>query len=245
MRVLPPTVELPRERISRRHAPKRKPYQRYRECLAWDFGFFCAFCFLHEADLSEHGFSALGAMWIEHYHPQSRRPSQRDRYANCFYSCRYCNRSRGDLKVRRADGAVLLNPCSVVWSEYFKMAGTQMLPVMDSATYTFKAYDLNDPVKVTMRESRGIALVDGWAIFDGARKMRDRILDELTHLPKSEHPVLLEELELYDLALRRAIAQIERYAVVPHWARSARCECTADCEPPAFIVPQLVDGPAQ
>src|SRR5438552_905085 len=98
MNVLPLQTRPPTEAVARGHAPPRGGFNSYRRCLRWEFGFTCAFCLLHEADLVDWGASGSGLMTIEHRVPQSDPAvgaALADDYGNCFYACRYCNRSRG------------------------------------------------------------------------------------------------------------------------------------------------------
>ncbi len=62
MRTLPRQTQPPATPIERRHAPAPGRYDSFRPCLRWDFGFTCAFCLLHEADLAEHGTEGTGLM---------------------------------------------------------------------------------------------------------------------------------------------------------------------------------------
>src|SRR3990170_75943 len=97
MRVLPSRTVPSEQAIERRHEPSSSHYTRYRPCLRWEFGFTCAFCLLHETDLIEHGISRTGLTSIEHHIAQSEAPFLRDRYDNCLYACRFCNKARSNL----------------------------------------------------------------------------------------------------------------------------------------------------
>src|SRR4051812_19451819 len=106
--------------IHRRHTPSpSKDYRAYRACLRWEFGFSCAFCLLHEADIVAAGTEGWGVMAIEHFVPQSHAPDLVNVYSNCFYVCTLCNSARGDRPNQAPDGANLLNPCDDPWNELF------------------------------------------------------------------------------------------------------------------------------
>jgi hypothetical protein len=80
MKILPPVTRPWREQISRRHAPKvrrgNKGFRSYAPCLRWEFGFSCAFCLCHEADLAAYGAKGSGLLQVEHFFLQSTYPGQ-------------------------------------------------------------------------------------------------------------------------------------------------------------------------
>ena len=116
MRHLPPRTRLPASLIERRHAPRPGAYPLYRSCLRWEFAFSCAFCWVHESDLIEHGVEGLGLTAIEHHRTRSAYPELTNDYHNCFYACRLCNTARGDSPdVSAVGGHRLLDPCTVAW----------------------------------------------------------------------------------------------------------------------------------
>jgi len=89
MKLLPPSTKPPTQKIRRLHNPKathgRYGYRAYRACLRWEFGFSCAFCLLHEADLARQGVEGLGVTGIEHFSLASTHPESINDYDNCFY----------------------------------------------------------------------------------------------------------------------------------------------------------------
>lgn len=102
MKILPPETHLPSAPLRRQHLPEPASYSEYRQCLRWEFGFSCAFCLLHEADLIENGIEGTGFMGIEHRVTRSSAPTQEDAYGNCYYACRFCFRS--SYRERHGDG---------------------------------------------------------------------------------------------------------------------------------------------
>jgi hypothetical protein len=150
------------ERLRRRHTPRRtKEYRSYRSCLRWEFGFSCAFCLLHEADLIAGGAEGWGVMAIEHFVPRSQAPELVNEYSNCFYVCHLCNSARGEQPNQAADGASLLNPCDQSWSDLFVAVEDQIVPregVGRDASYTCDTYDFNDPRKVRLRRMRRLVI---------------------------------------------------------------------------------------
>jgi hypothetical protein len=123
MKILPLQTLPPQKKVERRHAPPettgRYGYREYRSCLRWEFGFTCAFCLLHEGDLADLGAEGMGLTWIEHFLPASLDAEKVNEYENCFYTCPFCNRSRGTAPAVDEKGRKLINPCSHAWAERF------------------------------------------------------------------------------------------------------------------------------
>lgn len=161
MKILPRRTLPSPTRVDRRHRPTRAKhrygYRAYRACLRWEFGFTCAFCLLHEADLAEHGAEGLGLLGIEHFRPVSSGREGVNEYDNCFYCCRLCNEARAAAPGAGPQGARLLNPCSTPWGRSFQVTDDDCLqppPDDADALYTAAVYDLNDPRKITLRSFR-------------------------------------------------------------------------------------------
>lgn len=102
------------------------------------------------------GISGWAVMQIEHAVPRSQHPFQRDAYSNCFYICERCNKHRGALPNQDGEGNVLLDPCAMAWSGHFKLVDDHLRPNPGDgdAKYTWESYNLDDPVKVGLRERR-------------------------------------------------------------------------------------------
>ncbi|WP_437591110.1 HNH endonuclease [Sorangium sp. So ce1000] len=158
MKTLPPVTRPPTTPFSRNHDPApteaQRGYQAFRPCLRWEFGFTCALCMLHEADLAEYGIGPTGLTTVEHIVPQSEDATQSNTYANCLYACRWCNRSRSTLPQHDGSGNVLLNPTTSAWADHFEAQDDQLAPKTGSGKYTEIAYSINHPLKVKMRATR-------------------------------------------------------------------------------------------
>lgn len=129
----PPAVTEPPAARTRVHTPARHPYESFRACLRQDFEYTCALCLLHESDLAPLGVEGTGLFTVEHIEPQSTRPDLAEVYRNCLYACRFCNTRRGDLSVRRADGARLLDPTRDGWSDAFEARDDRLEPKKEGA----------------------------------------------------------------------------------------------------------------
>lgn len=181
-KLLPYATEPWRIPIRRRHQPAEpsgpRGYQGFRACLRWEFGFSCAFCLLHEVDVSPHGTEGWGLMWIEHGVLRSETPERINDYENCFYSCRFCNEARG-TKPAVGDGHRLLCPCQDAWRDHFALDGDEIRVRGESenAVYTNQAYDLNDPRKVRMRRARRRTLAERFAVVTEQPRLHDRLIE--------------------------------------------------------------------
>ncbi len=234
MELLPAEISLPEAPFKRRHRPKvaggRTGYRAYRACLRWDFGFICPFCLLRESDFSPSGGAeGTGLMTVEHRIPQSRDPSLRNTYPNCYYACRFCNISRSNYPTLKPSGERLLDPTVDSWNRHFEWQGTRLRPKEGdaSAAYTHDAYDIDDPRKRTIRQFRLELYADRLRIVKEAPAKIDRLL-ELADRCREEDPErsdeLIEAAHLLHIAQRNALAELSRYAAIPSDAPGS-CNC--------------------
>lgn len=227
MKILPPRTNPPSQRIERRHNPKpasgRCGYREYRPCLRWDFGFTCAFCLLHESDLSEHGVEGTGLTSVEHFVPVSNGGAVND-YQNCFYACRFCNQARGDAPVIDFRGRRLLNPCIEIWAEHFRSELDCLSPVSEEAGYTHEIYDLDDPRKVALRKVRRERLEECGQLLSEGPSLLERLLRQLSAQPVESQLDILMAAEELRRAIGHALRDTLRYAAVPKDADET-CRC--------------------
>lgn len=233
MKILPLQTLPPQKKIERRHTPPettgRYGYREYRPCLRWEFGFTCAFCLLHEGDLADLGAEGMGLTWIEHFQPASLNVENVNEYGNCFYTCPFCNRSRGTAPTVDGKGRKLINPCSHAWAERFSLSDGRLFPdtTDPDAVYTAKVYDLNDPRKVERRRLRRERLEE-WL-----RLLREGPWHVQSLIALSEKTSLAEAVVLVNTALSlrsqifRAFFEIQRYAAVPRDSDNV-CLCGGD-----------------
>jgi hypothetical protein len=172
----------------------------------------------------------MGLTWIEHFLPASLDAEKVNEYRNCFYTCPFCNRSRGTAPPVDETGRKLINPCSHVWAERFFLSdGDRLLPdtTDPDAVYTARVYDLNDPRKVERRRLRRERLAE-WR-----RILRDGPWQIQSLIALSEKAPLAEAAVLVDTALTlrsqifRASFEIQRYAAVPRDSDGV-CLCGRD-----------------
>lgn len=230
---LPHEIRVPLVAQARRHRPqltKKGQYTLFRPCLRWDFGFTCAICLVHEADLTERGIVRVPLMWIEHFIPQSdprRGKRLAHKYGNCIYACRYCNNRRGKKANVDRKGRKLLDPTVVAWANHFAVSGHQLLPLPgdSDAIYTAKAYGINDAIRVDMRERRSARIQKAVRVLRDAPAKRA----SLENLAAAEPDVAVAAehratADLLSLSIEDATATLMRYQVVPDDA-PRRCRC--------------------
>jgi hypothetical protein len=222
--LLPKATEPWRIAILRRHEPVGSPpFKGFRACLRWEFGFSCAFCLLHESDLSEHGTEGWGLMWIEHGTLRSQAPELANDYENCFYSCRFCNQARSSRPHIDEQQRRLLNPCEVSWQEHFDLDGVMIRVRGDhaDATYTHETYDLNDPRKVRMRGRRRKTLSEMLAVISETKPLHDRLLQRALDTGDS---TFVDDARIAWDNFRYACEDLLRFLPIPEDA-SRRCSC--------------------
>ena len=231
MPILPDVTEPSATRLGRAHLPRQGRWDSYRDCLRWEFGFTCAFCLVHEADLVEHGAAGTGLTSIEHKEPRSLRPDLADEYANCFHACRFCNGARGKRPVTHSDGRRLLDPCSTPWGVRFRAEDGRMIPAAGDADaeYTHRTYRLDDERRVEMRRHRGRQLGGALRTLREAPGRIERLLRIAAKAPPEVRREIEDEVR--DLSFRRGSAEeaLLRYHAIPVDAPRA-CLCGVTVE---------------
>ncbi len=243
MTTLPRQTQPPTTPIERRHTPPEGRYGTYRPCLRWDFGFTCAFCLLHEADMTDHGVEGTGLTWIEHRILRSDVPARADDYGNCYYACRFCNQARGTAALEDADGRRLLDPCADAWGRHLEVDGDCLRPLDDDALYTHETYDLDDPRKRRARRARTAAIDTARKTLTEAPRLVRRLLELAETAAVEDRSALLDAAQNLSARVRDAGWQLERYRVVPADApTSCRCGTAAALSLPTFLAGQCEDG---
>lgn len=204
---------------------------------------------LHESDLAEHGVAGEGIVWIEHLVLRSAGTVHPDDYANTFFSCRFCNNSRGDHYPRVDEhGRTLLDPTQTAWAKHFDQDNDAITPKPgdDDAMYTWIAYKLDHPKKIERRQWRRerIRLL---------RSMLEKIPIHIQQLHESAIKALEKEnVQLARAKLRDAqewqrnlvasVKELRRYSAIPEDAPST-CRCKKDdlFQLPAWLIVQIVE----
>ena len=213
MKVLPLATRPASEPQERRHQPRQATggdgWEKYRQCLRWDFGFTCAFCLLHEADVARAGSEGWGIFTTEHFIPRSQDPSRANDYTNCYWCCRRCNTSRNARPVETAEGR-LLDPCRDAWADAFAIEVFELRPASPddrNARRTLDAYDLNDPRKVAARRTRAQAISFAVDLYRRSSAVIGRLSPEGSEF--------LSNLETALRNQREASKQLVAFAAIP------------------------------
>ena len=221
-----PARTSPPDVVVRAHAPATGRYESYRPCLRWDFGFACAFCLTHEADLAEHGVERTGLTSIEHRIPRSDAEAGAAAthvYANCYYACRFCNGARSARPLVDARGRRLLDPCADAWSTHFERVGAELRPRSGDAdaVYTAESYDVDDPRKQLMRRNRERIM---GAAERASAEIPPLVAELGARLAERPDPALLAVMRRLDEQLADARRARRRFARTPEDAPTA-CRC--------------------
>jgi len=250
MRILPPRTFPPPDKIERRHAPVpaegRHGYRSYRSCVRWEFGFTCAFCLLHEADLTAHGVEGTGLTGIEHFVPVSQADERVNEYWNCFYACRFCNEARADAPAMGFGARRLLNPCDHAWGVHFQLGEDDRLSPRAGdadAAYTEFVYDLNDRRKIEIRSWRRERLEELLKVLRDAPASAQELVDWCSSVePVPGKDLLLRTAQgLWD-DTRRALRDLQRFIAIPRDAAiSCRCGRVDHHELPPYLAEQTLE----
>lgn len=169
--------------------------------------------------------------------------SQTDEYANCFYTCKFCNRARGAAPLVNAAGQRLLDPCSTVWSARFIRQGDELLPVPQDpdAARTHRVYDIDDPRKRAMRQSREDILTGALRALRECPPLIAQLLGA-AGAPGSKRTEFLHAARLLHEMMLRARRDLARFSVPPPDSDpTCSCPSSAACSLPAFLVAQLME----
>lgn len=244
MRVLPESTKPASQRIERRHQPRertgRRGYQSYRDCLRWEFGFSCAFCLLHEADMVSFGVEGLGVMGVEHFITISADAESVNIYDNCFLACRLCNGARSTA-LAFVPGKRLLNPCRDVWADHFEVQGDRLSATSGDrdAEYTEQTYDFNDPRRVRARRLRR-ELISEYLRLVNEGPRRVEILTRLSQ--KYDDVEVLSAAQHLQNCVRIAAKELGTYAAVPPDAPDGcHCGLTDDLDLPEWLSQQTFE----
>lgn len=231
MKILPEVTVPSAIPMTRNHTPKEskaaKGYQKYRQCLRWEFGFTCAFCLVHETDWTcIRVTERTGLFSVEHVLPQSTNKGKASKYGNCVLACRSCNTARRDKSVHR-NGAKLLDPTTVPWGSHFLAEDDCLKPLTGDkdAKYTHEAYRIDDSLKVDCRAERRNRIcqcVDVLQRFpDVIAYLTSRAREKASPAEVSE---VLQHIEKLEKHMENAKHDLEKLAAIPR-DHARECAC--------------------
>jgi hypothetical protein len=214
--------------------------------VRWEFGFTCAFCLLHESDLTAHGIEGTGLMGIEHFVPVSQADEKVNDYGNCFYACRFCNGARATAPAMASGTRRLLNPCDDAWGVHFQLGEeNRLLPRSGDAdaAYTEEVYDLNDGRKVEIRSWRRERLEELLKVLYEAPASAQELVALCSFVePVPERELLLRTAQGLWEDARRALLDLRRFSAIPRdAAMSCRCVRLDHHELPRYLADQTFE----
>lgn len=143
------------------HTPPRvfgiTGYEKYRDCLRFEFEFRCAYCLSHESEV------APGEKWgcfeIEHFKPKGIREFRRLRnaHSNLLWVCHACNRAKGnrwpsDDELPR--GFRFVNPREEGLANHLEFRGTSVVALQPPGEYMIDEINLNSKTHLHRRTER-------------------------------------------------------------------------------------------
>lgn len=137
--------------IVRSGVPIRSAYGQYREDLRRDFFCSCCYCTIAECEAQAISFE------IDHYKPSKKFPELSKNYTNLMYSCRLCNRYKGDVSAtpeQEENGDRFVKMDVDVYVDHFDLKGAQLSGKTNIGTYSIAFLNLNRPTLVRLREIR-------------------------------------------------------------------------------------------
>ena len=179
--------------FARQKPPKQwKDYRKYLPYLREDFCRECAYCAVREEENGgEENFE------IDHFKPSSKFPDLRAAYVNLYYSCRTCNRSKGNTwpeDVLVNQGYCFIDSCleDPYSADFRELTDGRLEAISRKGEYSIPHIRLNRQRLVTLRlRRRQMALLGPRvkAVIDRAKSMEglsafegDEILGAITSL---------------------------------------------------------------
>lgn len=231
MQILSPSSLLSEKILEREHQPlPASNYRAYRACLRWEFSFCCAFCCIHETDLSTIGVEGTGLTSVEHHLLKSKQPQWEATYTNLFYACKFCNDARNQQPVIAPGGGTLLEPTTSAWGLVFRlnMSDFRLEPLSTSAEYTERVYDINEPRRIQLRKNRYLLITDRLAALQGIPQRISALNAIVSRLisegKEMDAMVLISAAKDLQDVLVCAKEELIRYRAIPLDAPS-KCRC--------------------
>ncbi|MCB9608332.1 MAG: hypothetical protein H6716_17215 [Polyangiaceae bacterium] len=189
----------------------------------------------------EIGLEGSGLISIEHHELKAGDQAKRRAYTNCLLSCRFCNSGRKTMPATSPEGERLLDPTKIAWATVFKVENSVMEVVGTSpdAKYTYRAYDLGDERKASLRRGRASRFE---AVERARREAAEYVPFLLEEAERTEDPVkkrkLVDGARIFEDAIVRAVEGVQRYASVPNDA-PRKCRCSIETSLPSWLDGQL------
>ena len=142
--------------LPRIHRPRRQSEAvAYRPCLRIEFGYTCAYCVSHEAEVARG--AKHGLFEVEHFRPEHAFGHLRTVYANLMWACAACNRAKSGKwpsAVAQARGSRFVDPCAEALSEHLQIVELEVVPRTAAGEYMIDELNLNSFEHRTRRKER-------------------------------------------------------------------------------------------
>lgn len=140
------------KKIRAQFPPFFRDYKKYKPFLQKEFDNRCVYCLINEAELS-----GSEAFHIDHYRPLSKFPDEACSYTNLYYSCRRCNRFKGDFWPSLFDRLLskfIINPCDHDPEEHFDRSEIYWKERSETGKWNIDRLRLNSEANITIRQDR-------------------------------------------------------------------------------------------
>lgn len=161
------------EPLPREHVPPRQSEAlSYRPCLRLEFGYKCAYCIAHEAEVARG--ASHGLFEVEHFKPEHRFGNLRTVYGNLLWACARCNRTKGKRwpsAAAESRGERFVNPCEEALGEHLEIVDDDVVGKSPAGNYMIDELNLNSLEQQTRRIERRKAF-DLWSALQSAIQAR-------------------------------------------------------------------------
>lgn len=177
-------------------AKKSKNYRKHKSALRKEFSYSCSYCNIREPELG-----GSESFWIDHYRPKSKFPHLINDYNNLLYSCRICNRTKGNYWPNFAEelfDKIVLNPRNDAIDKHINKASHNWKGNTKQGAWNIEFMKLSSPSLIKTRKDREkIQNI----IYDYSLTLRDvnTLLEESKNnsnvIEISEYERMLQDLE--------------------------------------------------
>jgi uncharacterized protein (TIGR02646 family) len=179
--------------VVRSSVPAKASYQDYQQELRLDFWFSCAYCSIGEIEATTISFE------IDHYEPRDSDPDLTNNYENLMWSCRICNRQKGQRKpndAQRAAGIRFIRPDWDHPDQHFEVENVEILrPRTRIGEFSLVLLRLNRQQLRDLRAKRMSIYNSTQAILRGIQSLRGLKIDRFPNQIKLRVLKLKQDLE--------------------------------------------------
>lgn len=151
-------------------------YHDYLPSLRNDFVYSCSYCTVCETEAQTISFE------IDHFEPKSKRPDLEVVYDNLMYSCKFCNRFKGDFEPSddmRANGTQFYKADRDRYFDHFELDGVRLKAKTEAGSFTIEIIELNRFWLRELRKLRNRSAAAREYILGGLRSLQRFHIDRL------------------------------------------------------------------